>query len=751
MKTDKEIKINDYKYKVKNWFNTNYDSHDVWSFIKLTFDIYPNMMIFLITCLTIGILLPLIGSILCFYRCCSSNRYDPYDNKHDSLIRKLFTIILFLFMMILLIALIVLFFTNQNSFKAINETPNIAEKSYKAVNSYIKTDIPPFFTYILSKFDAIETNFNKILETTVDNLTGSFLTEINNFIKDLNGVIINEVTKTNNKIDKINDDFTLIQQKKAEINDNLKEMKISNQIFPNKDNSNQETFFIQKIEFKDVEDSLTKNINDAITMPINQYKIKIKKNINREAIKSLNHWRNASEDMFDKFLLFINDNNDIKNNKNDTKLLPNEFKNKLDSIIKYYKYFYYILIGVCAFMMGLFVLYSCGIAGIFANKQYHELSFNYNDQKCSRGAAANLLLSATGLYIIFSILIIFLCILMLLPGAIVRQLACKPSIELDDNEIFQYFKNIDFDNSIINESTDTLTFSNINFKQLVNECRVQKRSLQSKELINIFMPSQFNPHRDESVTTIRDFITDKSLTSLNDKKIEIPKIPNFDESINKTLSRYSFNKFNTVYIQKQRDDLKKKRLILSQLTNNEDEAFIELNNNLDVIDSTLASLNEKITNLIDYQQETLKTIHLEVDTTIKTISQLDNFKLKVEKSLEIVLNSYTIPATVVSLIKIYDSILDNLPSCEIVAFLYDMIVVTSCYEFLDNFNTYWAALLVCYIIHLIVVIFSVRQADLFRKYYSFDENLTDEVYVLVFLKISLNLKDSFNICLYFFY
>jgi hypothetical protein len=67
-----------------------------------------------------------------------------------------------------------------------------------------------------------------------------------------------------------------------------------------------------------------------------------------------------------------------------------------------------------------------------------------------------------------------------------------------------------------------------------------------------------------------------------------------------------------------------------------------------------------------------------------------------------------------------------LPSCKIVSDIYGEVVVTACYEYLDNFNTFWFTLMVVFFIYLIMSVFALNQVDLYRKFYAYDEIITEE-------------------------
>ena len=73
--------------------------------------------------------------------------------------------------------------------------------------------------------------------------------------------------------------------------------------------------------------------------------------------------------------------------------------------------------------------------------------------------------------------------------------------------------------------------------------------------------------------------------------------------------------------------------------------------------------------------------------------------------------------------------IEKSPSCAPVARVYDDLVTSFCFEFLDNFNTFWFFLLLSLGFHMLVLGFAIALADLLRKFYAYDEVLTEDMYV----------------------
>jgi cytochrome c biogenesis factor len=89
------------------------------------------------------------------------------------------------------------------------------------------------------------------------------------------------------------------------------------------------------------------------------------------------------------------------------------------------------LMGVCLFILFLFVLFSSGLSGVCARRKHKNIK-----QSCHRGVSANFLMSGVVFYFLFSWLLVLIAITIFVPGILIRQFACKPLIELDNNKLF---------------------------------------------------------------------------------------------------------------------------------------------------------------------------------------------------------------------------------------------------------------------------------------------------------------------------
>ena len=88
--------------------------------------------------------------------------------------------------------------------------------------------------------------------------------------------------------------------------------------------------------------------------------------------------------------------------------------------------------GVCLFILLLFILFSSGLSGVCARRKHKNIK-----QSCHRGVSANFLMSGVTFFYLFSWLLVLIAILLFVPGILMRQFACKPLIELENNKIFE--------------------------------------------------------------------------------------------------------------------------------------------------------------------------------------------------------------------------------------------------------------------------------------------------------------------------
>lgn len=370
----------------------------------------------------------------------------------------------------------------------------------------------------------------------------------------------------------------------------------------------------------------------------------------------------------------------------------------------YYAIFYYVVLGVSTFMLFLFLMYAFGLAGMCARRKHA----NYK-QCCHRGTSANFLLASAGFYFLFTWIIIIVCIIFYVPGVTVRQFACKPAMELEQNTIFNVVKSQPEIKHFLNEKLQALSdvadidISNINVAQLLIDCNLTNKSDQIKKIfkrkIEINLKQKTKDMALFDSVSLKNFIdnnlpnvkfteeiqkTEKIITLLkpdgNLKEIQ---------AISEKISRESenFKEFLTKELETELAHLRSVSDVFKSIFQNEAE---------------IKSLNEKLSKL-----ELTELIN---KNTNKLIQQTSNFaQSEIDKLV---------------MVKA-DSLANELPSCKILHTVYENTILTVCLQYTDNFNTYWVTLLFLVLLHFIIACLALNQADLFRKSYPYEELLAD--------------------------
>ena len=370
----------------------------------------------------------------------------------------------------------------------------------------------------------------------------------------------------------------------------------------------------------------------------------------------------------------------------------------------YYAIFYYVVLGVSTFMLFLFLMYAFGLAGMCARRKHA----NYK-QCCHRGTSANFLLASAGFYFLFTWIIIIVCIVFYVPGVTVRQFACKPAMELEQNTIFNVVKSQPEIKHFLNEKLQAISdvadidISNINLAQLLIDCNLTNKSDQIKKIfkrkIEINLKKQMKDMALFDSDSLKEIIDNKLKNVVFTKEIEkTEKLfnllkPDGDlkemQTISETISRAyePFNKILTKELETELAHLRSVSDVFKSIFENEIE-IKKLNEKLSQLELTKL-IKENASNLI---KQTLSFAQSEVDKLVK------------DKT---------------------DSLANELPSCKILHTVYENTILTVCLQYTDNFNTYWVTLLFLVLLHFIIACLALNQADLFRKSYPYEELLAD--------------------------
>jgi hypothetical protein len=325
-------------------------------------------------------------------------------------------------------------------------------------------------------------------------------------------------------------------------------------------------------------------------------------------------------------------------------------------------------------MLVLFIIYSLSVIGILSKKQMFK---NYK----LRNVSLKLLLSGAVIYFILSILLIIVCSIFLIPGGLIRSFVCKPLTQLEDDSLFQYFKNIDFhayyqdkfNKSYVKELMypPVYNINKLNVKQLISDCRVSNTSSQIDNLNDLWIPVYWNLKRGNLVNSLKYQIS-------NGFKSE-----SLIGQVNYVLDEY-FNDFAI-------NDIKK--------------------------------LNHK-TYKKDVNYSTIKNLITSMKNQVKDMENINRFYLKKSKNFDQILDLKFVKESVYYLNQIFNNVIDDIPYCDYIPFFYDT-VKSPCLNFVDNFNSFGGTLFFCFIIHFILAIFAILQYDLLRKYYSYNDSINE--------------------------
>lgn len=100
---------------------------------------------------------------------------------------------------------------------------------------------------------------------------------------------------------------------------------------------------------------------------------------------------------------------------------------------------YYVGLGLSVLCTFLFVLFIIGLAGICANRTQNNFK-----QSCHRGIYANFLLSGSGIYFIFAIVIAVCCVAFSSVGILTRHFVCNTAIDLNHSPVYKVTFFIEF-------------------------------------------------------------------------------------------------------------------------------------------------------------------------------------------------------------------------------------------------------------------------------------------------------------------
>lgn len=621
------------------------------SLAKIPLKIYPSLSTFVLVCLLVGVFVPILGVIVCFYRCCCrSSKFNPYDRKLDSFLRKFNSFFMFIILTVALLAIITLFFTNQNSSTAIGKSSAVLKTNLNEFKKIESEKLPIFIKNVEKNVKTIENDTSKIITSSLERLTQLYLKSMLIDMESLENLDkqFTDATKELRFNLTTNDTVNLIEAFKSFSNDNQKRTidKFLDEINSNNSALNFlngdlsiENQIKKLVENSNIDSSFNKKLEDIVTT----------------SLKLLQKTIDNTTDQYvsEKNLVYV------------------------ERFEKYYEFLYIALIGICLFVLFLFILFSIGMVGICARRKHKNIK-----QTCHRGVSANLLCSGAVFYFLFAWTFIIASICLFVPGITFRHFICKPLIELDQNNIF---------NAIYKANIE----SDFNFTKALNECDKFGKSNEINHRISHHLIQYVSLNSSEE--TIYNLVSNK-----------LPELRNTLDKLDENLNEEELNRLSK--------DIEEYNMQFTEISN-----FIPQENVEQV-----SLMNE----ILEYLSLIKKIIH---DTRsikqklkdLKTKSNYESLEGSFKNKLKKEIQDNILPEFKTSLESLVAKMMQALPSCRFISNFYKDVLVTGCFEYLDNINTFWFTLLVTLLLYFLLLAFAISQADLFRKNYPYDQ-ITNE-------------------------
>lgn len=159
-----------------------------------------------------------------------------------------------------------------------------------------------------------------------------------------------------------------------------------------------------------------------------------------------------------------------------------------------------------------------------------------------------------------------------------------------------------------------------------------------------------------------------------------------------------------------------------------------LDQSLEILDKQLAALlNSEIENLIKFGEKVKElkdsesfTELLESSKKVRLSLKDENIREKFKSSIKKTLTRDTRPMVEKLKNNKIEKLVNAMPSCKILSNMYQSFTLSVCYEFIDNFNSFWSTLYILVILYFVICCFAFVQADLLRKFYRYDELLDED-------------------------
>lgn len=365
-----------------------------------------------------------------------------------------------------------------------------------------------------------------------------------------------------------------------------------------------------------------------------------------------------SDDMVENLKSIVDTNVDYFN-----KTLAPKIEDFLKNYLSYYDYFYVGLIIISVFFLILFLTYSLGLLGVCARKS----RLNHKPS-CQRRCHAGLIITGITLFFIFAGLVLVLALTLYVPGIIMRHGVCKLAIEIETNQLYKDFV------PLIPIYNDTQAYLNLS----ISDIQVTK------------ILREFDTYG-------KSFSLKKSLEQILDNVLS----NEFDNVVTNLLPLNTSTEMKKFYSE-----------LFRNLENLLDKAIELKNHDSTDDDSTLENLIEYLGRMIDRLRNDL-IVGQESEQYLDLISDLEKVKNDTHEN---------VISTLISLVSgRVERVFDDIPEiCRFISETYKVITRTSCFETLDNLNTYWVNIIALVLLNLLATFFGLKIADIFRKRYAYD-------------------------------
>jgi hypothetical protein len=401
---------------------------------------------------------------------------------------------------------------------------------------------------------------------------------------------------------------------------------------------------------------------------------------------------------------FIQDTNRL------LKSVSDDIRPYMNQAVHYYDYVYYTLIGISSFMLVLFMLSILGCLGMFCRRPHPN-----SKHLCHRGMASTCLTTSISLFFAFTFLFMIVVLVLFFVGTVVRKTACLPFTQLDNNILVKGLTN-DFDD-----------LKNFSLQNLLMQVR-QSNTCADVTEVNDYLQSQFQFDFSYLTNTTKlmqqidsqvgALISEQSVSAVNIDTYDI--LGFYQTSILSTQRVVSALNQTILQHAVQLDAIMQ---ILNETT---------LNMSGQPIDNTKHILNQYTHLLDNIQMEFNEFAQFQANSkniVIHIANKLSEFESKFSNETSLI--GYIEPIFISATNNVATRYLENalktvqIPSCKVIANIYDDLSIGFCYEFIDNINGFWLTLWSSLVLNLIGLPFLIVLSKLFTRHYTYEDSILD--------------------------